>query len=155
MNKVILGALLGAAVVVAGLFILNKPEPTPEEKMKAALENAGDAAQDAVSAAADVVSEVGESVSQSASQAVLEMTGYATNLSNETKVQLEQKLAEWKAVGIVTEDGFDFEKAATAIKESSISEASKAQINEILEALRKAPESFEAQLNELIKQLEK
>lgn len=154
MSKIIIGALLGAAIVVAGFFLFDKPEPTPEDRLKEALENVGDASQEAAKAAADVVGEVGQAISTSASQAAMDMAAAATQLSNSSKVELEKMLTEWKAKGIVTEEGFDFEKAATAIKESDLSEATKTQIDQVLEAFRKAPEAFNAQLNELMKQLE-
>lgn len=155
MNKVILGAILGAAVVVAGYLIFNKPEPTPEERLKSALEDAGAAAQDAADAAADAVSGVGEALAISASEAATEMATYVEKLSLESKAKFEAELAEWKETGIISDNGIDFEKAAIEVQNSDLSISVQAQINDILEAMQKAPDSFNEQLKELMRQLEK
>lgn len=155
MNKVILGALIGAAVVAAGFFLLNKPEPTPEERLKSALEDASNSAKEAADAAADVVGEVGTAISASASDAAAEIAGYVEKLSDDTKAKFDAELAEWKAEGIITDDGFDFNKAVAALQDSDLSASAKTQINQVLEAMRDAPEAFDEQFKELKEQLEK
>lgn len=155
MGKVILGVLIGAAIVVAGLFLLDQPEPTPEERLKSALEDAGDAAKEAANAAADVVGEAGTAISNSASGAVAEMAGHVEKFSEDTKAKFEAELAEWKAIGIITDEGFDFDRATAEIKSSELSVSAQAQINEILKALQAAPDAFEEQLSELMMLLEK
>ncbi|MEY8097501.1 hypothetical protein AB9F29_08760 [Falsihalocynthiibacter sp. S25ZX9] len=148
MIKVVLGAVLGAAIVVAGYFLLNKPEPTSEQRLKSALEDAGDAAK-------DVVGDVGTSIAKGASDKAEGMARYVEQLSDDAKVKLEIELAKWRESGTISDDSFDFEKAVADLKNSDLSTATQAQINDILKTLQDAPESFDAQLNELRKQLEK
>lgn len=154
MGKVIIGAIIGAAIVVAGVMFLNKPEPTPEERLKDAIENIGDATKDAAEAATDAAEDVAEAMATSAANAANEMAEYATKLSSDTKAQLEEKLTDWKESGIISDDGFDFGKATTALEESNLSEAAKKQITDILEALRDTPDDFKVQMDELKKQLD-
>lgn len=155
MRKVILGAAIGAAVVVAGYLLLNKPEPTPEERLKSAIEDAGDAAQEAADAAKDVVGDVGTAIANSASDTAAEMARYVEELSDDTKAKLEAELAEWKASGIISDDGFDFDKAVEDLKNSELSSSAQEKINDVLKTLQEAPEAFDEQLEELRKQLER
>lgn len=154
MIKVILGIVIGAAIAIAGFALLDKPEPTPEEKLKAALETVGDATQEAADAAAEMAEEVGTALTASASAAAVEIAEKMSALSAESKAQIESVLEDWKEAGIITEDGFDFERAAQAVNDSSLAEAAKVQLNSLLGLLQKNPEDYEAQMQELKKQLE-
>lgn len=154
MFKVILGVVIGAVIVVVGFALMDKPEPTPEEKLKAAIENVGEATQEAAEAAADMAEEVGTALSTSASAAATDIANRVSALSTETKAQLESTLSEWKESGIISDTGFDFSKAVKAVEESALSESAKKQINELLALLQKQPENFEVQMDELKKQLD-
>lgn len=154
MFKVILGVLIGAVIVVIGFSVLDKPEPTPEEKLKAAIENVGDATQEAAEAAADMAEEVGTALTTSASAAAVDIANKVSKFSNESKAQLETTLLQWKESGIISDDGFDFGKAVKAVDESALSESAKKQLNELLELLQKQPENYKAQMDELKKQLD-
>lgn len=154
MLKVIVGIVIGAAIVFVGFSVLDKPEPTPEEKLKAALENVGTATQEAADAATEMAEEVGTALKTSASATATEIANSLSALSADSKAQLEALLAEWKESGVITEDGFDFNKAAEAVNDSSLAQAAKDQLNSLIELLKKNPEDHKKQMDELRKQLD-
>lgn len=58
-------------------------------------------------------------------------------------------LADWKATGIVTEDGIDFVAATAAAQASDLSTDPKANVIAVMNALRDAPGALEDKLSAL------
>ena len=163
MNKVIVGAVIGAAIVGGLVFVLNRPEPappTPKERLAEAAEDIREATQEAVEAASDAAEDAGEALASSTKEAVEEMNaevaeayaGVAERValtSQGTQAQMARFLADWKATGIVTEDGIDFTAAKAAVDASDLSTDAKANVTAVLSALRDAPGAIEDKLDAL------
>lgn len=163
MNKIITGAVVIVAIAVVAFYALNRPEPeppTPKERLSEAAEDIREATQEAAEAVSDAAEDASEALANSTSVSVSEMKAkvaetYAdvavrvANTSQETQTQLTRFLADWKASGIVTEDGIDFDKAVAAVEESDLSVAAKANVTAVLTALRNAPGAFEEKLDAL------
>jgi len=163
MNKVIVGAVIGAAVVGGLVFVLNRPEPTPptpKERLAEAAEEIRDVTQEAVEAASDAAEDAGEALASGTKEAVEKMKSevvetYAdvaervAQTSQDTKRQMKRFLTDWKASGIVTEEGIDFAAAAATIEASDLSAEAKANVISVLNALRDAPGVFAEKLDAL------
>ncbi|WP_380055810.1 hypothetical protein ACFE33_01205 [Falsihalocynthiibacter sp. SS001] len=155
MIKVILGALLGAAIAAGAFFFFNKPEPTPQERLEAALEDAQNSTKEAGEAAADVISQIGNDLSGRATETAITLAESVTELSEKTKSELERMFVQWQESGIITENGVDYEKAAQAIRESNLSDSEKLQLTELLVVLQLAPKAAQATVDQLITMLNK
>lgn len=164
MNKVIVGVVVGAAVVGGLLFVLNRPEPappTPKERLSEAAEGIREATQEAVEVASDAAEDAGEGLASSTKEAVDEMKAevaeaYAdvaervAQTSQETQEQMARFLTDWKASGIMTEEGIDFAAATAAVEASDMSVDAKANVIAVLNALRDAPGAVEKKLDALM-----
>lgn len=160
MSKTFIAALvivIGAAGVI---YFLDRPEPTPQERLSEAAEQAGEAAEEAVEALSEAAQEVGEDLANSTREtaedmkakvsiALAEVAEQVARASEETQAQLRQFLEEWKAAGIMTEDGIDFAKAKAAVEASDLSADAKANVSAVLKALQDAPGAFEEKLDAL------
>ena len=163
MNKIVVSAVIGAAVVGGLVFALNRPEPpppTPKERLTEAAEEIREATQEAIAAASDATEDASEALASDAEKVVDEMKAevaeaYAgvaervAHTSQQTQAQLARMLADWKATGIVTEDGIDFVAATAAVQASDLSTDAKANVIAIMNALRAAPGAVENKLDAL------
>jgi hypothetical protein len=157
------GVLVAVAVVlfIGGLvFALNRPEPTPAERLDKAAKDAAESIREASDAVSDAVTTAKESlakeVEKTSSELSDSMAASAALMAEEiassadrTKDRLQAFLAEWKASGIITDAGIDFDAAIEAVDESDLSDEAKARAKTILVALRDAPGAFEARLAKL------
>ena len=163
MNKLIAGIVVGVAVAGGVAFLLNRPEPappTPKERLEEAAKDIRKATKYAVDAASDAAQEAGEALATSTKTAVEEMKaevaeGYVALAekvaltSQDTQAQITQFLADWKASGIVTEDGIDFAAATAAVDASDLSAEAKANVAAVLTALQDAPGAAKEKLDAL------
>ncbi len=149
--------LIAAGVVVVGLaVVLLRPEPTPEDKLRDAAEQAGEAAREAAGALGEAVSDATETAtaelenaSQQLSDSAVEMVESVAEASEATRASLTGLIEEWRASGIITEDGIDFDAALAAVEISELDQDTKTQISALLAALRDAPAEAQAKLQEL------
>ncbi len=157
-RNIILGVV--AVIVIAGAFLFLRPEPTPQERLRDAAELAGDAARDATEALGEAAQEAAEATSAELSDAATELSdrvyesaaAMAESInaaSQDTKDTLNALIAEWRATGVVTEDGIDFDAAIAAIDTSDLDASSKARLTALINSLREAPDVVEAKLSEL------
>lgn len=155
--KVLFGVVIGAVIVFAAWFFMNQPEPTPQEKLGEAVEQAGDAAKDAMDAVKDATSEAADSLatdlSKSADDLAVQIQAAGADISqriggasDEAKAELTGMLADWKASGIVTDTGIDLDKASEALGASDLTQEAKTQIEALLQYINEAPETFAARL---------
>ncbi|MCV6823900.1 MULTISPECIES: hypothetical protein [Halocynthiibacter] len=149
MMKVILGIVIGAAVVGGVYYWQTKPEPTPAERIEKALNDAGDAAKEAQEALKDGATMAGKDL-----QAKMEET--AAEFAESIGMTVEQMSAEvtglvekWEQEGILTENGFDYNKATDAVNDSTLAQDTKDQIDALLEQIRDTPEVFEQKWKEI------
>ena len=163
MNKTIVGAVIGATVVGGLVFVLNRPEPappTPKERMEEAAKDMRKATQKAVEAASDAAQDAGDALASSTkatveemkaevAEAFADMAEQVARTSLDTQAQMVRFLADWKATGIMTEDGIDFAAATAAVNASDLSADAKANVVAILNALRDAPGAIEEKLDAL------
>lgn len=162
-NKIVVSAVIGVAVIGGFVFVLNRPEPlppTPKERLAQAAEEIQEVTQEAIEAASDATKDASDALANDAKEAVGEMTaevakaydGIAERValtSQDTQAQLAQMLTDWKATGIVTEDGIDFNAATAAVQASDLSTDAKANVVAIVNALRDAPGALEDKLSAL------
>ena len=157
--KVILGILV---VVVGGAlaYVALKPEPTPQERLEEAAEQAGEAVQEAAESVSEAATEAGDAIKQQAETTTEELTAQMAETAaalaeqvnataQETRDGLKALIADWKSSGIVTDGGIDFKKATTALEESDLSAEIKTQGKALLDFLRDAPGEASAKLKEL------
>jgi len=160
MNRKILIAL--AVIIGAGglIFALTRPDPTPEERLEKAAKEAAASVREASDAVTEAVTKAKESIAKEAERTASNlsdaMTSTAALMAEEiassadrTKDQLQAFLTEWKASGIITDEGIDYNKAIEAVDASNLSDEAKARTKRILGALRDAPGAFSARLTEL------
>ncbi len=158
--KVLIGAVIGGALVFAVFFFMNQPEPTPEERLEDAAQQAGEAAKDAVDALKDAANEatgaLAEDLSKSAEEiagqleaASADLSARISNSSAEAQAALDQMVSDWKATGILTEEGIDFDKANDAIVSSDLPDEAKSQLALVLNFLKAAPGAFDARVKEV------
>ncbi|MEM9392803.1 MAG: hypothetical protein AAGA38_03035 [Pseudomonadota bacterium] len=160
MNKYI---LIGSAVlfaVVAVVIFATRPEPTPQEQLMEAAEQAGEAMRDATEAAGQATQEASDAVRQeirrTAEEVEASLAETATNMmqsisevSQETSESLLALIGEWRASGIVTSEGIDYDAAVAAVESSDMDFSMKARFISLLEDLRDAPDRAVAKLEEL------
>ncbi|PRY21245.1 hypothetical protein CLV78_110120 [Aliiruegeria haliotis] len=158
--KILIGALLGGAIVFAVVFFMKQPEPTPEERLDEAAQQAGEAAKDAVDALkdaandatgalADDLSKSADEISKQLEMASADLSERIASSSSAARGELDKMMADWKATGILTESGMDFDKAKEAINRSELPEDAKSQIALVLDFLDTAPGAFDARLREV------
>lgn len=155
MGKILLGALVGALIVAGAFYFINKPEPTAQERLDAAIDDVNKAAKEAGSAATDVVNEIGNDLADSATGAVAQMAEKVAQLSNDTKAEFEKLIESWNTEGVITDTGIDYDKARAAVENSDLAEAAKTKVYAVLDSLQAAPEAVSKKLEELKTQLEK
>ena len=159
MQRVVILAIL---VIAAGavIFALNRPEPTPAERLSDAVQDVGDAAEDVVEELAAVAedtveaakSEVeakSEELQGQAATALEAVTAEVTQMSEDTRSQLEGLLQEWRDSGIVTDDGIDYDAATAAINASELSADAKTELIGLLTFVRDLPGDVDANLQAL------
>ena len=158
-SKTILGILVIVAVGALA-YVAMKPEPTPQERLQDAAEQAGEAVQEAAESVSEAATDAGDAIKQQAettaeelasqmAETVAALSEQVNATAQETRDGLKALIAEWKSSGIVTDNGVDFEKAAAALEESDLSEEAKTQGKALLEFLRDAPGEASAKLKEL------
>lgn len=163
MNRMVLGTAIAAIIIGVAVYFSTRPEPvppTPKERLTQATEEIRTATQEATGAVSDAARQTGEDLASQVSEgadevkaAVAEiaagMAGRVSQFSQETQGQLTRFLTDWRATGIVTQDGIDLGKAAAAVEASDLSVEAKANIMAVLTALQDAPGAFEEKLEAL------
>ena len=74
---------------------------------------------------------------------------YLDATTSEVKKELDVLLEEWRASGIVTDDGIDFGAAIEAVETSQLEAETKSQIKTIIEFVRDAPGEAKEKLEAL------
>lgn len=154
---VVIAALIAVGAVI---FALNRPEPTPAEKLSDAVEDVGDATQELVEELATAAEETAEAAQKEVEAKVEELQSEAattleavaaevTAMSEDRRKELEGLVQEWRDSGIVTDEGIDFDAAITAVNESQLEADSKAQLVEFLTFVRDLPGDAQANLQAL------
>lgn len=160
MNKSILVGAVAVCVVGAVLLYTMRPEPNPQEQLRDAAEQAGDAvrdateavgeaAQEATDAAREEMARTSEEISTSLSETAASMMESVTDVSQETADAVTAMIEEWRSSGIVTSEGIDFDAAVAAVDASDMDPAVKTKFTALLEDLRDAPDQAMAKLQEL------
>lgn len=149
MNRPLATILVIAVIGVCAFVYLNQPEPTPAERIEEAAREAGEAIGDAVSSAASGVSEQASATTQQLSDAA----GDAADTVSRSIVSLNETgtalLQSWQETGILTKDGFDYDKLVAAVDSSGLDESTREKVLRILTEIRSAPEAFSEKLQEL------
>lgn len=159
MKNVVIAAVAVIAIGAA-IFILNKPEPTPAERLSDAVQDVGEAAQDVVEEIAAAAEETVEAAQKEAEgradelqdQAASALEAVSTevaNISDETKKELEGLVQEWRDSGIVTDEGIDFDAVVSAINASDLDDETKSQMVEFVTFLRDLPGDMQSNLQAL------
>ncbi|MBE1283672.1 MAG: hypothetical protein GJ676_10220 [Rhodobacteraceae bacterium] len=159
MNRTVIGVVVGV-VVVAVVAVMNRPEPTPQERLEDAVQSAGDSLQEAGEAISDGVRQAGEDLQSQAEDAANELAEQAeevaTSLADRISTQATAFSAEalalakaWEDSGILTSEGFDLDKAKEAVAASSLEQATKDRIVAVLEQIQATPELFDQKMQEL------
>lgn len=159
MNKllIVLGLL---AVAGAAVYFVSQPEPTPQERLSEAAEDASDALRSAAEELADAAEDAGDAVreeiqstaddlSDQMAETSAALAERVSSTAEETRAALAELIETWRATGIVTDDGIDYDAAIDAIASSGLSEGAKAQSVSLLEAVRDAPGAATEKLAEL------
>lgn len=150
--------------VAAVVFVLNKPEPTPAEKLGDAVQDVGEAAQDVAEEISATAEETVDAVQKEAAARADELQDYAVEAmeavskevaktSADTRRELEVLLQEWRNSGIVTDEGIDFDAAIAAINASSLDDESKSQMIGIVAFVRDLPGDVQSNMQALEKLL--
>ena len=160
MNRTVLLSVIALVAIGIAVFALTRPEPMPQERLSDAVEDASEAAQDAVKALSDAASETGKAVSAELSDTAQnlneELNSAATSIvegvtqaSDATRNRLNDLLDEWRASGIVSPDGIDFDAAIAAVANLDMEADTKSQLTALLAMVRDAPGAATAKLKEL------
>lgn len=160
MNKSTIFGTLAVLAIGIAIYAFTRPEPTPEERLSEAAVEAANAVDEAVTALSDAAQEAGEAAAEelqnatnelqeSAASAAAELMEQVNSSAQETKQGLLELIEAWKASGIVSEDGIDFDKAIATIEGSNLSVDAKSQAEAIIIALRDAPDLASKKLSEL------
>ena len=159
MNKLLIAVgLLGVAAVA--IYFATRPEPTPTERLADAAEDAADAIQDAADEVSEAASEAGEAIgaeieettenmSAQMAEATAGLAEQVSGASEETRAALSETVDSWRATGIITDEGIDYDAATAAVAESDFSDETKSQMTSIIEFLRTAPGEATDMLAEL------
>ena len=158
MNKTIIAGLVGAGVVIAALFWMNQPEPTPmspKERLEDAAENAAAALQDAGQAISDGAAETAESIKKSAEETAAGLAESISQSANAAKAEANRLITAWEDTGIVTKDGFSYDNAIKTVNESSLDASTKTKIVALIEQIHETPALFEEKMKEIREILKK
>ncbi|MDJ0858178.1 MAG: hypothetical protein QNI90_17715 [Dinoroseobacter sp.] len=160
MNKSILIGIVAVCVIGGVIFYTTRPEPTPQERLQDAAEQAGDAMRDATEAVGEAAQEASEAaraeIQRSAEELEASLTETVTNMvanvgavSEETANAVTALIEEWRASGIVTPEGIDHDAAVAAVEASDLDVSIKERFVSLLEDLGEAPDVALAKLQEL------
>lgn len=134
-----------------------------QEAVEAATEQAAEAVEQATQAATETAEQVSEAASAAADQAeqtVSDAAEQATDAANEAAEAASEQVASlsnqagdmfktWQDSGILTKDGFDYDKLVAAVQVSGLEDGTKDTVLKILSDIKAAPESFDAKIQEL------
>lgn len=159
MNKVLV-ALVATAAVAAIIYAVTRPEPTPAERLSEAAQEASDAAKDAVQDLSEAAEETVDAVRKEAEAKTEEiedetaaaMEAVSAELdatTSEVKKELDVLLEEWRASGIVTDEGIDFNAAIEAVETSELEAETKSKVQAVIEFIRDAPGEAKEKLEAL------
>lgn len=145
---IVAAAVAGLAIVV---FVMNQPapEPTPQERLQQAAEDAADALSDAKDALTDGAKDATAAISADIQNS---MADFAEAIAAQTVTLSEeaQDLVDaWNEAGIITEDGVDYAKARELVEGSKIAQGTKDQLEAILAEIEKAPDELGKYLREI------
>jgi uncharacterized membrane protein len=164
MNRTILTFLVAIAAVAGILFFILRPEPTPQERLADAAEQAADAARDAAREIADAASDAGNTVRQDldkaaggmsesladAAEVFAEQIAEASDTTRDRIIQVKEEL---RSRGAVTDEGIDFDAAIDFVEASDLTADIKADLVAFLEQLRDTPDALTAQIQAFEKAL--
>lgn len=148
-NLIIIAA---AAIALVGIVLFTSqpdPEPTPQERLQQAAEDAKSALEDAGDALADSARETGEAVSQSVQESVAELAEALSAQTQSLSAEALELLKAWEDAGIVTDDGLDFAMAREILGQSQIAQGTKDKVEEIFQKIEETPENIAVYLAEL------
>lgn len=149
MNKVIISGAVGIAAVAAIMFATNKPEPTPAEKLEQAVQDLGDAASDVGDALVEGAKGTQKALQEELQSAANDFADFAASSAESLSQQAKDLVAAWQDTGIISEDGFDFDKAVQTLKDSSLDDATKEKIAMVLDQIKETPELAAEKLREI------
>ena len=155
-KSVIIAVVIGVAI--AAVYALTRPEPTPSEKLAEAAQDAGEAAKDALDDLAGAADEAATALRKEVESKTEELQAEAESLAEAFTAELSEQSAkaqeemeklqkDWRATGIVTDDGIDFNAAIAAIEKSDLDDDSKKQLTAVIEFLRDTPGEAKAKLD--------
>ncbi|WP_120502426.1 hypothetical protein [Roseovarius sp. EL26] len=153
MSKITFAAI-GVTVLAVIVVAFNRPEPTPSEKLGTAFQDLGNAATGVGDALVDSVKGTQETLQKELRSAADEFADYAADSAQSLSQQAKDLVASWQDTGIISEDGFDFKTAVQALKESSLGDATKEKIVNVLDQIRETPELAAEKLREIRELLE-
>jgi hypothetical protein len=159
MQKTIL-IIVAAGALIATLYYVTRPEPTPADRLSDAIEDVGQAARDSAEQLANAANEAAEALQSQVesksdelqSQAEEVTVALATRLSDTTQDaqdRLTALMQIWRETGIVTDSGIDFDAAIAAVEETDMSTDERAQVISILEFVRDAPGAAQRKMTAL------
>jgi hypothetical protein len=151
--RVIIGLAIVAIVALVGYYMWGNPD-TVESQVSDAVQEGEQAVQDAAEATAEAAEAAGDAVDtavqeteQAAASVGDELDSAISGLSDETRTEIDDMLAQWKDNGIVAADGsLDYDMATEAINASALSEENKVQAQAILTYLQNAPGDLQEKL---------
>ncbi|SLN70953.1 hypothetical protein ROA7450_03886 [Roseovarius albus] len=149
MNKVVVLGAVGIAVLAVLIFTLNKPEPTPAEKLEQAVQDLGNAASDVGDALVEGGKGIQENLQEELQAAANDFADFAASSAESLSQQAQDLVAAWQDTGIISETGFEFEKAIQTLKDSTLDDATKEKIAKILDQIRDTPELAAEKLREI------
>lgn len=164
MQKMVLWIVVaGAAVAV--LYFATRPEPTPADRVSAAVEQAGQAAQDAAEEIGDAATEAANALQQEVEDNAAELQDQAATAADAVASQISQTSQEakdrltalmqiWRDTGIVTESGIDFDAAISAVEQTDMGTDARMQLVRVLEFIRNAPGDAKTKLAAIDKALQ-
>lgn len=159
MNKLLIA--VGFVLVVAvAVFFVTRPEPTPQERLAEAAQDASDAIQSAAEELSSAAEEAGDAVreeiettaedlSDQMAETAAVLAEEVSDTAVETRSALSEAIEAWRASGIITDDGIDYDAAIATLAESDLSDETKSQMTSLLELLRDAPGEATQKLAEL------
>ncbi len=149
MRRFVFPAVLGLCGVTGLVVYLNRPEPTPTERLGDAMENAGDALRDAGAAISDGVQDIQEEVASNLTSASAELSEMVANSTEKMSAEAATLVKAWQEAEIFTEEGFNFDNAIKAVEDSSLEGQKKDRIATLLHDIRDAPEKAAEKLREI------
>lgn len=163
MQKVGLIAI-AAVAVVAVIYAVTRPEPTPAERMSEAAQEAGDALTDTAENLAATTRDAAEALQAEAEDQLDSVQDNTVALNKavsakmaETSEEARQEIAnltiEWRETGIITDEGIDFDAAIDSVDTSAMQPGTKTQVVSFLEFLRDAPGDAKTKLDQLTSDL--